>query len=84
VAALVYLGPATGLAYGLFAWLLARVSSTTLALMLYLLPPLGVIASFLVLGEEPSARDVVGGALILLAIWVARRRRADPPPELPR
>jgi drug/metabolite transporter (DMT)-like permease len=74
LAALAYLGPATGLAYGLFAWLLARVSSTSLALMLYLLPPLGVIASFLVLGEEPSARDVVGGALILLAIWVAGRR----------
>ena len=84
LAALVYLGLATGLAYGLFAWLLARVSSTTLALMLYLLPPLGVIASFLVLGEQPSARDVAGGALILLAIWVARRRRGAPPAEPPR
>jgi drug/metabolite transporter (DMT)-like permease len=75
VAALVYLGPGTGLAYGLFAWLLARVSSATLAVMLYLLPPLGVVASFLVLGEEPAARDVAGGVLILLAIWVARRGR---------
>ena len=55
-------GPATGLAYGLFAWLLARVSSTSLALMLYMLPPLGVLASFLVLGEEPAARDLAGGA----------------------
>jgi drug/metabolite transporter (DMT)-like permease len=81
VAALAYLGPGTGLAYGIFAWLLARVPSTRLAVMLYLLPPLGVLASFVVLGERPLARDVAGGALILLAVWVARRQAAGPSPQ---
>jgi drug/metabolite transporter (DMT)-like permease len=28
-----------------------------------------------VLGERPIARDVVGGAMILVAVWVAERRR---------
>ena len=59
----------------LFARILATRASSSLAVMLYLLPPLGVLASWLLLGEEPHARDAVGAALILSAVALAERGR---------
>jgi drug/metabolite transporter (DMT)-like permease len=42
---------------------------------MYAVPTLGVLASWVVLGERPIARDVVGGTMILAAVWVAEHRR---------
>jgi len=42
---------------------------------MYAVPTIGVLASWAVLGERPNARDVVGGAMILGAVWVAEHGR---------
>ena len=45
------------------------------AVAMYAVPTIGVLASWAVLGERPNARDVVGGAMILGAVWVAEHGR---------
>jgi len=75
VAAVVYIGLGTGIAYLLFAHVLSRLPASRFAVAMYAVPTLGVPGSWAVLGERPIARDVVGGAMILVAVWVAERRR---------
>ena len=59
-------------------------ASSSLAVTLYLLPPLGVLASWALLGEEPHARDALGAVFILSAVALAERgrRRAAPVAEV--
>ena len=75
VAAMIYIGVGTGIAYLLFAHVLSRLPASRFAVAMYAVPTLGVLGSWAVLGERPIARDVVGGAMILVAVWVAERRR---------
>ena len=75
VAAAIYIGVGTGIAYLLFAHVLSRLPASRFAVAMYAVPTLGVLASWVVLGERPIARDVVGGAMILAAVWVAEHRR---------
>jgi O-acetylserine/cysteine efflux transporter len=74
-AAIVYAGAGTALAYLLFSYAVARRPSARFAVSLYAVPPLGVLAAFVVLGERPHGRDIVGGALILTAVWLGERAR---------
>ncbi|HYX87603.1 MAG TPA: DMT family transporter [Gaiellales bacterium] len=78
VAGAAYLGVGTGVAYLLFAHVLSRLDASRFAVAMYAVPTIGVIASWVVLGERPLARDVVGGAMILAAVWVAENRRTVP------
>jgi drug/metabolite transporter (DMT)-like permease len=78
VAGLLYLGLGTGIAYLLFARVLGRLPADRFAVAMYAVPILGVLASWLALGERPQARDVVGGAMILAAVWVTEHRRGAP------
>jgi drug/metabolite transporter (DMT)-like permease len=75
VAAAIYIGVGTGVAYLLFAHVLSRLPASRFAVAMYAVPTLGVLCSWAVLGERPIARDVVGGAMILAAVWVAERNR---------
>jgi drug/metabolite transporter (DMT)-like permease len=75
VAAVVYIGLGSGIAYLLFAHVLSRLPASRFAVAMYAVPTIGVLGSWAVLGERPSARDVVGGAMILVAVWVAEHRR---------
>lgn len=75
VAAVVYIGVGSGIAYLLFAHVLSRLPASRFAVVMYAVPTLGVLGSWAVLGERPIARDVVGGAMILAAVWVAEHRR---------
>ena len=75
VAVAVYIGVGSGIAYFLFAHVLSRLPASRFAVAMYAVPTLGVLASWAVLGERPIARDVVGGAMILAAVWVAEHRR---------
>ena len=70
-----YMGVGAAFGYVLFARILATRPSSSLAIILYLLPPLGVLASWALLGEDPHARDAVGAALILGAVALAERGR---------
>jgi drug/metabolite transporter (DMT)-like permease len=60
--------------YAFFVYAIARLRPSMFAVMLYALPPLAVLADWALIGERPHARDVVGGALILLGVAVATRR----------
>jgi drug/metabolite transporter (DMT)-like permease len=75
VAVAVYIGVGSGIAYFLFAHVLSRLPASRFAVAMYAVPTLGVLASWVVLGERPIARDVVGGTMILAAVWVAEHRR---------
>jgi drug/metabolite transporter (DMT)-like permease len=66
----------TAVGYALFTYAVARIRTALLAILLYALPPLAVLADWILIGEQPYARDVVGGALILLGVAVGTRRAA--------
>jgi drug/metabolite transporter (DMT)-like permease len=66
----------TVVGYALFVYAVARLRPALLAVMLYALPPLAVLANWILIGERPLARDVVGGALILLGVAIGTRRAA--------
>jgi drug/metabolite transporter (DMT)-like permease len=57
----------TGIAYGLWFSIIRRLPATTASLGVLGSPVIGVIASIAILGERPSAADIVGFALILAA-----------------
>jgi drug/metabolite transporter (DMT)-like permease len=75
VAAAIYIGIGSGIAYLLFAHVLSRLPASRFAVAMYAVPTIGVLGSWAVLGERPIERDVVGGAMILAAVWVAEHRR---------
>jgi drug/metabolite transporter (DMT)-like permease len=72
-------GVATSVGYVLFARVIAVRASASLAVILYLLPPLAVLCSWAILGEEPQLRHAIGGALVLLAVGIAERGRRRVP-----
>jgi drug/metabolite transporter (DMT)-like permease len=72
-------GVATSVGYVLFARVIAVRASASLAVTLYLLPPLAVLCSWAILGERPQLRHAIGGALVLLAVAIAERGRRRAP-----
>jgi drug/metabolite transporter (DMT)-like permease len=71
---LVFLGVfPTSIAYTTWAYALARGSAGRLAATAYLIPPITIVISWLVLGEVPRTIAVLGGALCLVGVVIARR-----------
>ncbi len=68
----------SALSYLLWFRSLARQPASTAALGTLLVPVIGVLASALVLGDRPSAPDLEGFALILVAALCALAPRAAP------
>jgi drug/metabolite transporter (DMT)-like permease len=58
---------ANGVAYGLWFAIIRRLPAATASLGVLGSPVIGVIASILILGEHPTAADLVGFALIFAA-----------------
>jgi drug/metabolite transporter (DMT)-like permease len=56
-----------GLAYALWFTIVRRVPALTASLGVLCVPVVGVIASMVVLGDMPTATDVIGFALIFAA-----------------
>jgi len=74
VAWMLYLGVfPTTVAFTTWAYALARSTAGRLAATTYLVAPLTIAMSWLVLREIPSAAAVVGGALCLIGVFLARR-----------
>ena len=63
----------TALGYGLWGYALTRMPASQLGVSTYLVPPLVVIESFLILGEAAQPLALVGGAIALFGVWWARR-----------
>jgi drug/metabolite transporter (DMT)-like permease len=68
----------TGLAFLVFYVLVDRVGATNATLTTYLIPIVAVLAGALLLDERLGLGAVVGGALILLGIWLAQRTPVAP------
>nr|WP_283777840.1 EamA family transporter [Sansalvadorimonas sp. 2012CJ34-2] len=71
IAALIYLAfAATLLGYGLWASLLSRYSAGTVAPFTLLVPVIGVMTAWLVLGESLSSLQIAGIGLVMLGLLV--------------
>ncbi|WP_163186199.1 EamA family transporter [Cellulosimicrobium sp. SL-1] len=67
--------------YGIWNTLLARYPASAVVPFTMLVPPVGMLAAWLVLDEVPNAAEVVGGAVLLLGVATttgALRRRRPP------
>ena len=74
----VYLGLfPTAVAFSTYAVALKHMSAGNLSVTTYLVPPITVLLSWLVLSEAPPTLAYVGGALCLLGVAVTRRRPPD-------
>ena len=61
-------------AYAGFAYLGAKFGSVRASLVTYVLPISIIVLSILFLGEGPAVYHIVGGVLILAAVWLSVRR----------
>jgi drug/metabolite transporter (DMT)-like permease len=76
VAWTVYLGAfPTALGFTTWAYALRRTTAGRMGATTYLVPPLAVVMGWLLLGETPPALALVGGALCLAGVFVARGGR---------
>ncbi len=83
IAWLLFLGVfPTSIAFTTWAYALARGSAGRLAATAYLVPPLTIVMSAIMLGEAPSLIAVLGGALCLVGVAIARRMPAASDPGL--
>ncbi len=64
----------TAVAFSTFAFALSHMSAGNLGVTTYLVPPITVLLSWLLLAEVPPTMAYVGGALCLLGVALARRR----------
>jgi drug/metabolite transporter (DMT)-like permease len=82
LAVLYNIGPATAVAFLLWFSLQRRIEANTLSLIVLIVPLVGIAAGWLQLGEQPSATDGLGMALILagIAVMVLTQRRKAPAP----
>ncbi|CAB4861059.1 unannotated protein [freshwater metagenome] len=69
--AVVFLGVGSAVGYLLLCSVLANQPSNRVAVSMFLTPLLGVMFSWLVVGEHLHLRHAYGGALVLLAIWIS-------------
>jgi drug/metabolite transporter (DMT)-like permease len=64
----------TALGFGLWGYALKRMPAGRLGVATYVVPPLVVVESALLLGEWPHPIAVAGGAVALVGVWWSRRR----------
>jgi drug/metabolite transporter (DMT)-like permease len=75
IAGLIYLGLVpTAVAFCTWAYALSRMSAGSLGVTTYLVPPITIAVAWPTLGETPPLLAVVGGALALIGVSLARRR----------
>lgn len=67
----------TALAHALFISGLARIRAQTASVLAGLEPVYGITFAFVLLGERPALRTLVGGSVILTAVFLASWQRAD-------
>lgn len=76
-AGLIYLGVVpTALAFSTWAYALARMDAGRLGVTTFLVPPITIGMSAVLLGEVPPTLALVGGAVCLAGVGLSRRRPA--------
>jgi drug/metabolite transporter (DMT)-like permease len=81
VFALITVGPQF-LGHTVFNFLLGHVRASVVAVALLAEPVGATILAFAILGEAPGSTTVIGGAVILLGVYVAIRAESGRSPEL--
>lgn len=71
------------IAYLLYNFGLRRLSSSTSVALMNLVPIFGVLFSVLILGESVSARQFIGGAIVLVGVMLSVRQNKDGSEEKP-
>ena len=61
----------TGFGFGTWTWLLRRHPASRVAPASLLVPPIGIAAAWIALGEPPSAGELAGAAIILAGLAIA-------------
>jgi drug/metabolite transporter (DMT)-like permease len=75
IVGVVYLGLVpTALAFTTWGYALARIPAGQLGISTYIVPPLAIVAGWLVFGEVPAVLAIVGGVLCLAGVALSRRR----------
>jgi drug/metabolite transporter (DMT)-like permease len=73
-----YLGAfPTTIAFTTWAFALSRTRAGVLSSMVYLVPPITIALGWLLLGEVPAMLAIVGGAIAIAGVVVARSRRPE-------
>ena len=79
IAWMVYLGLfPTAIGFTTWAFALGRTTAGRLGSTTYLVPPIAIVMAWLLLGEVPPALAILGGALCIGGVIVARSRGALP------
>ena len=68
----------TAIAFTTFAYALARMDASRLGVTTYLVPPITIGLSWALLDEVPPLLAIVGGAVSLVGVAVARIRPRRP------
>ena len=63
----------TALGFGLWGYALKRMPAGRLGVSTYVVPPLVIVESAILLGEWPGPIAIVGGAIALFGVWWSRR-----------
>jgi drug/metabolite transporter (DMT)-like permease len=71
---MVYLGVfPTAVAFTTWAYALSRTTAGRMGATTYLVPPLAILLGWVMLGETPVMLAIIGGALCLVGVVIARR-----------
>jgi O-acetylserine/cysteine efflux transporter len=76
LAVLYIVGVSTLAGYGTWAALMARHPASSVAPFTLLVPPVGIVAAWLALGEVPGAVELAGAAIVLAGVALTLRPRA--------
>jgi drug/metabolite transporter (DMT)-like permease len=68
----------TAVAFVLFFWAVHRFGPSLAAMVSYLTPVSSLILAFVILAERPLPMQLAGGAVIVLGVRIAARRRTAP------
>ena len=60
--------------YSIWYWALSRKEASRTATFVYFIPISGMIGAYFILGEVPGTLALIGGALVLLGIWLVNRK----------
>ena len=63
----------TALGFGLWGYALKRMPAGRLGVSTYVVPPLVIVESAILLGEWPHPIAIAGGAIALVGVWWSRR-----------
>jgi drug/metabolite transporter (DMT)-like permease len=73
----------TAVAFTTWAYALARTTAGRMGSTTYLVPPLAILMGWAILDESPPSLALVGGALCLIGVVVARRPTRPVPEAAP-